>query len=471
MRGPTLLFALLALHILALGCDSTAPAPEGTRSSTTLLSEEASAWLNANVHPLTTFSPSADYADLEPLRDIVGEARVVSLGESTYGTHQFFTMKHRILRYLVEEMGFTAFAIEATMPEAFLVDEYVRHGTGDPAQRLAGLYVWNRNTREMLDQVQWMRAYNAAHTSGVGFYGFDVQHPSLAIEVVEEYLTRLDPDAAAIARARYDCFRSFAEGNGRLGDYPFASLTTISTCRTGVMGVLKLLDEQADELTARSSAKAFSFARRHARLVVQAEIFHAGNPGVRDVAMAENILWLLGWLGPDAKIVVWAHNQHVSENYPPYESMGYYLASVLGDDHMSIGFSFHQGSVSAWQRLSSGNIGAPAAMIVPPPPFTGPEIDQYYENYLITADATQWLLDLRPVRPGTPGAEWLFEPLRTRQIRSVYDPEAPNDFFYRTLLPVEYDALIHFDRARSSTLLPLPDAKANGSLPYLAPKE
>ena len=77
-----------------------------------------------------------------PLVDMVGDAHLVALGEATHGTREFFQLKHRILELLVRERGFNVFAIEATMPEAFAVNDYVLTGRGDPAKALAGLYFW-----------------------------------------------------------------------------------------------------------------------------------------------------------------------------------------------------------------------------------------------------------------------------------------------------------------------------------------
>ena len=73
----------------------------------------------------------------------------MSLGENTHGTRDFFEMKARILRFLVEEMGFDAFAIEATWPESNRLDAYVRTGEGDPAELLSGLYFWTWNTESV----------------------------------------------------------------------------------------------------------------------------------------------------------------------------------------------------------------------------------------------------------------------------------------------------------------------------------
>ena len=89
-------------------------------------------WLEENVIPLTTTEPTENHDDLAFLSEMIGDARLVGLGEATHGSREFFTMKHRLVQYLVEEMGFTTFAIEANFPEAARINDYLHTGEGDP---------------------------------------------------------------------------------------------------------------------------------------------------------------------------------------------------------------------------------------------------------------------------------------------------------------------------------------------------
>src|SRR5260370_7138560 len=70
-------------------------------------------WIKHQALPLQTTDPRAPLDDLQPLQPIVGSASIVGLGEATHGSHEFFTMKQRLLEFLVEKMGFTMFAMEA----------------------------------------------------------------------------------------------------------------------------------------------------------------------------------------------------------------------------------------------------------------------------------------------------------------------------------------------------------------------
>src|SRR5262245_19667454 len=87
-------------------------------------------WIAANAVRLKTPEAGNGFADMQPLKKMIGNARIVSLGEATHGTREFFQLKHRMLEFLASEMGFTIFSIEANMPEAYRLNDYVLKGEG-----------------------------------------------------------------------------------------------------------------------------------------------------------------------------------------------------------------------------------------------------------------------------------------------------------------------------------------------------
>jgi hypothetical protein len=78
-----------------------------------------------DAQPLT-----GDRRDYDPLLELVGEARVVLLGEASHGTHEFHRERARITKRLITENGFSAIAIEGDWPDAYRVNRYVQ-GAGD----------------------------------------------------------------------------------------------------------------------------------------------------------------------------------------------------------------------------------------------------------------------------------------------------------------------------------------------------
>ncbi|MFZ4573202.1 MAG: erythromycin esterase family protein [Phycisphaerales bacterium] len=167
------------------------------------VSAEAAAWVKAHAVPLKTCEAGNGFEDLAGLKDVVGKARIVSLGEPTHGTREAFQLKHRLLEYLATEMGFRVFSIEANMPESYNLNEYVLEGKGDPRKLIGGMYFWTWNTEEVLAMVEWMKTFNEAGRAREGasfvplrFTGFDMQTPDVAATVAIDGVRAIDPALA-----------------------------------------------------------------------------------------------------------------------------------------------------------------------------------------------------------------------------------------------------------------------------------
>ncbi|MFB9907045.1 erythromycin esterase family protein [Allokutzneria oryzae] len=118
-------------------------------------------WLNENVIALSGVEPGVGVDDIEPLAEVLADVRVVGLGEATHGTREFFTLKHRLVEFLVRRLGFTVFALEAGVAACRAVNDYVVDGVGTARQALATVGFWTWHTEEVLALVEWLRAHNA----------------------------------------------------------------------------------------------------------------------------------------------------------------------------------------------------------------------------------------------------------------------------------------------------------------------
>ena len=175
-RGSTIGLVVIALF----ACSATPPAADRPPIE----------WLRKNARPFVTCEPGGTDRDLASLRAIVGDARIVALGEVSSGTHEFFQMKRRIVEYLATHMGFTLFAIEQNMLDAYRMNEYVLTGHDDPKARLAG----TRRTQEFLNFVEWMREFNQSGRGRLQFLGFDMlAHTDSAAAVVTRFVARAEP--------------------------------------------------------------------------------------------------------------------------------------------------------------------------------------------------------------------------------------------------------------------------------------
>jgi erythromycin esterase len=400
--------------------------------------EAARQWLAANAVRLASAEAGRGLEDMLPLREMVGAARVVSLGEATHGTREFFQLKHRMLEFLVEEMGFDVFAIEAAMPEAFAVNEYVLHGTGDAAGALAGLYFWTWNTEEVLALIEWMRRYNAdpKHTRKVKFYGFDMQSPARAARVALAYLQGVDPKAASSVRGALTAYTNpYTASLRRSADEKSAAVAAARQ-------LLAAFDEGKDAYSRQTGERAFSIARQHAKILLQGVEMLAADPPypdqiwIRDRSMAENVEWILEHEGPESKIVLWAHNGHVADD-PQW--MGSHLRRRFGTDMVIFGFAFNRGEFQAIEWGTGLRVFEVGAM---------PEGS--LDAQLAAAGLQIAAADLRTLPDSGRVARWFAEPRLTRSIGAGYSEQMASAFLTAAAAPQLYDAILFVEQTTAA---------------------
>lgn len=149
-------------------------------------------WIRKHAIPLTTVEAGHGFQDMQALRKAVGGASIVALGEATHGTREFFQLKHRMIEFLASQKGFTIFSIEANMPEAYRLNDFVLNGKGDPKELLKGMYFWTWNTEEVLNLILWMREFNQSGKGRMEFTGFDMQTPTVSMEIVRKFVQQYD---------------------------------------------------------------------------------------------------------------------------------------------------------------------------------------------------------------------------------------------------------------------------------------
>jgi erythromycin esterase len=422
-------------------------------------------WLQENAVPFKTTEPGTGYEDLMLLKEIIGDARIVALGEATHGTSEFFTMKHRIVEFLVDEMGFSIFVIEASWPESSLVNDYVQTGEGDPAELLDGLYFWTWDTEEILNMITWMQAHNENPGTAprVSFFGYDVKYPSMAMDSVVTYLHKVDPEAIPYVDSLYELFHLHMDDYFNRIDYENQLQSIREQCKKHVQEVYDFLRNHQDVYEAASSREEFACAVQSARMCVQAEAMYGGT-GERDQYMAENVAWLLDQAGPDAKMIIWAHNAHVGVDTSDEKSMGAYLREQYGNEMVIFGFTFYSGRLNALTKSGPEQFGAMAVHEVEPPP------ENSCEYYFHKAGIPLFFLDLRGVEPG-PAAGWLLEPCLYRYVGSGYQVDAPLEQFKEAVLPNMFDVMVYFQDTSPSHLLrqPISESPAPASSPDVTP--
>jgi len=433
-------FALGGL-VLELLVGPTLPGQATKSPSSISVPSEVTSWFKSAAIPLDSTSPESGLDDLRRMESTIGNARIVAMGEATHGTREFFQLKHRMLEFLVEKKGFTVFGIEANWPESLAINDYVLNGTGDAVEALDGLYFWTWNTEEVLDMIRWMRKYNEdpKHTKKVKFFGFDMQVAHVAVRNAEKYLEKVDPGAAKLASTL------LAPLSDPDRERESASKSRYFWQKTEGMieSFLGSLERRKKVYVEASSLEEWTLAQHNLEIVRQAVEMHSvdrsGNSSPRDQAMAANVEWILDQEGSESKIMLWAHNGHVS-TAPLGEgkSMGMVLRKAYGEKMVVCGFSFDQGSFQALQRGKGLR------------QFTvGPAIPGSLDAALATAGIPLFAVDLRGAPSSGAVAEWLNTPQPMRSIGAIYSESAP-DAYFGPMTPHSFDVILFVKRTTAA---------------------
>ncbi|MGW0518775.1 erythromycin esterase family protein [Crossiella sp. NPDC003009] len=311
----------------------------------------------AAVRPLATLDPAAPLDDLSWLDEVVGDARVVAIGESGHYTTEFPQLRHRVQRYLVERHGFRACAVENGVVEGRQVDDWVRGGPGELGPVLAnGMNSLTGVWRSVRAQLEWLRAHNSTAAEAVGWYGFDLGGSNVSLQpmldAVFAYFTAADPDFRPDPAIR-EIAMAFAVPSAfgipaALGAYAGLVPERRDALTAGLAGLQTRLTSRRLPYLRRTGAEAYEWAVRALRATVTVDtVVRAMAAGDQETALfsreatsADTVEWILGRAD---RIVLGAHNGHV-QRWPgalpgtgPITTLGVHLADRLGEEYRAIG--------------------------------------------------------------------------------------------------------------------------------------
>jgi protein-L-isoaspartate(D-aspartate) O-methyltransferase len=398
-------------------------------------------------------------AELGPLLDRIGDSRIVMLGEASHGTSEFYRMRGRITRELIEHKGFTAVAVEADWPDAAQVDAYVRHRPSSPPpfEPFTRFPTWLWRNREVRGFVEWLREHNARTEdprSLVSFHGLDLYSMYTSRDAVLSYLEGVDPDAAAVARRRYGCLTPWEQDPARYGHAVMTG--RISGCEDGVVATLTDLLRQRMEYAAADGDR-FIEAAQNASVVANAEryyrvMYHGSRQSwnLRDLHMFETLQVVRSHRGPDAKVVVWEHNSHIGDASATEmgargeHNIGMLARREYGRDAFLVGFGTDHGTVAA-----ASDWGGPMEVKQ-----VRPSHPESYERLFHESGIPAFLLHLRD--PGRPDLrEELGRPRLERAIGVIYRPETElQSHYFQASLPHQFDEYVWFDATQAVTPVP-----------------
>jgi erythromycin esterase len=394
---------LLCAASQAVSAQEPRPTPRDTSAAVV-------AWIRQHAIPLRSIDAGHGFADLQPLKRVLQDARIVGLGESAHGAREFFRAKHRIIEFLVKEMGFTAFAMEGAYSDAESINTYIVSGQGERAAALTqlGYVAWdNEDFGALLD---WLRAHNATvpDTKKVRFYGLDLFRNEIGRRKVLAFLHRVAPEQENAADS---IFRALALEEAK---FPFWDTTVVAQLRPRLEALSSALvakETASGQIAARSE---FDAMLQYIRVMQQAARLSG-----RERPMMENLVYLAEHERPGTKFIVWEHNNHVALDPPegddPEAALGYYIRERFGPQYYAMGLEFGRGSSQTRMMAQPGGEFKLAVLADPP--------EGSIPWHLHQAGIANLILDLRATRRGDLVEHWLSTPHAIHSVNWGYRDE------------------------------------------------
>ena len=262
---------------------------------------------------------------------ISDNVNVVAIGEAAHGCKDFQELKLSVLKKMVKDYDFRAFALEADYGECATINRYIQGGDGDIESIVKTFSFPIYRTKQMEELISWMREYNSTASEGkkLRFYGFDMQNPETSYEFLKNYCTSKGLTSADEFDKKLYCIEK--------GEISVESAKAVIDFVNGLKEKIGDIDvANADD---RDAVFELNTVRQ------SMETFTKSNESyytLRDSDMAGNIEAVLDIekkIG-SGKLVIAAHDGHIAKIGNGYTSMGAVLSNDLKDAYYSIGTDF-----------------------------------------------------------------------------------------------------------------------------------
>ena len=302
-------------------------------------------WINENSVVIEDADPNNKliaFAENTPTN--FKNARIFGFGEATHYGKEFFDLKTKFFKYLVENQGVKLFIMEESYQAEEGINEWISGGEGDEASILKnfGQGIWY--CQEVVELLKWMREYNSGkpYLDQVRFYGMDNQFGhSINLKLrkyVEKYSVKIDEKLLVAADSCSQKRMTTSKGFKNWADTQLPKLNEID----------KIIISQIDHLSANDMREYTDMLRAIYYLKQYTSFIQAPYSEIRDRDMYDNVVKVLDYQGSKSKAFIWAHNEHINKkDLYTYNmnSLGRNLKDKFKDQYVSVGFDFGNGKL------------------------------------------------------------------------------------------------------------------------------
>jgi erythromycin esterase len=308
---------------------------------------------------------------LDHLAVLIGDAKIVAIGENNHHVREFGEIRDRVLRFLVDHHGFTVLGFESGFAEGKLVDDWLRGGPGEVADIGRDGFTFSLGeSDEVHEMLRWLRSRD------VRFSGLDVPSsagsPLPALRAVRAYVEVADPVAVALVDQAIAATEPYSGASSAVAPGRYAQLDTAA--RDAATAALTVLVGRLESLGSGYPAGG-ELALHNAIGALRVDTYlreldamlngrgSALNASSRDVYMASTVRMLREIHGPDTRMVLMLHNGHLQR--VPFQatptmaisSTGSHLAKAFGDDYFALGLTAGVGTTTGLEPAEGARLG------------------------------------------------------------------------------------------------------------------
>lgn len=354
---------------------------------------------------------------------------ILAIGESSHGTHEFFTSKFQIIQYCVTKLKYRSIGIESDYVGTMDANKFIREGLGTSANAVYNMGISAWMTEEMKDILEWLKQYNSdkPELDKVTLYGFDMQFTKPTLTKLKTELVKLNCPSAALLDTLFTWKTSTQVdlnylNNLATGFIEFANFQK-DTLKTSLIGLINSMTTSINYLRIIDPYPKANF---------------------RDKFMADNIM--NGYKSQSVKTLIWAHNEHITKNgnIEIWQTMGEHLSKEFGNDYYTIGLLTANGRIGFYNR----NTKRGDSLEIP--------IDRRdsYENDFIKCGAKHFFINLRQMKENSTALKFFSKKKEIITVDLLYDPKkhkySVKKSIFKNNLIDKFDSIIFIEKTTAA---------------------
>lgn len=320
------------------------------------------------IKPVRNINPnSIEFSDLFFLKNILKDAKIVSLGEQSHSDGATFNAKVRLIKYLHEDLGYNVIAFESGLYDCTKANELIknRRNGNDTNYLFQSIFgIWHT------EEVNYLATYideTQKTANPLILTGFDCQFAGeiSKIHFIKDfyqfirYIETISKQSIQIDTAQMNkSLKLYFKYSNYFNKLEQNDTLIINNAITQISNIIDGNQIKSDTISywiQLFSSIQVDYRRKYFNIVS------------RDSMMAKNVEWLANNKFKNQKIILWAANTHIANSTKSVKSnylsshklMGSYLSNTFGQQYYSLAFTSFNGEVTGKWFLDKLIMGKP----------------------------------------------------------------------------------------------------------------